>query len=89
LSNAGHIASLVNPPGNPKASFFIGGELGEGAEHWLQTAEKRTGTWWETWADWTLERSGDERPAPCRAGNADHPPLEAAPGSYVADRPRF
>ena len=24
LSNAGHIASLVNPPGNPKASFYTG-----------------------------------------------------------------
>ena len=24
LSNAGHIASLVNPPGNPKASYFTG-----------------------------------------------------------------
>ena len=28
LSNAGHIASLVNPPGNPKASYYIGGEAG-------------------------------------------------------------
>ena len=26
LSNAGHIASLVNPPGNPKASYFAGGK---------------------------------------------------------------
>ena len=26
LSNAGHIASLVNPPGNPKAHFFAGPE---------------------------------------------------------------
>ena len=28
LSNAGHIASLVNPPGNPKATYYIGGEAG-------------------------------------------------------------
>ncbi len=86
LSNAGHIASLVNPPGNPKASYVIGGELGRGPQHWLQTADKRTGTWWETWADWTLERSGEEVPAPSRAGSGNHPPLEAAPGSYVVDR---
>jgi len=26
LSNAGHIASLINPPGNPKAHFFAGPE---------------------------------------------------------------
>ena len=24
LSNAGHIAALVNPPGNPKASYYLG-----------------------------------------------------------------
>jgi polyhydroxyalkanoate synthase len=86
LSNAGHIASLVNPPGNPKASYSINGEPGADPEHWRQTAEKRTGTWWEAWADWMLERSGDERPATAAAGNLDHPPLEPAPGSYVLDR---
>ncbi|WP_369256589.1 PHA/PHB synthase family protein [Geodermatophilus amargosae] len=86
LSNAGHIASLVNPPGNPKASYSVGGEPGADPEHWRRTAEKRTGTWWEAWADWVLERSGDERPAPDGTGDAEHPPLEAAPGSYVLDR---
>jgi polyhydroxyalkanoate synthase len=85
LSNAGHIASLVNPPGNPKASYWIGGEPGPDAERWRETAEKRTGTWWEAWADWVLERSGNER-ATADAGNADHPSLEPAPGSYVLDR---
>ena len=30
LSNAGHIQSLVNPPGNPKARMFIGPEPGPG-----------------------------------------------------------
>jgi polyhydroxyalkanoate synthase len=86
LSNAGHIASLVNPPGNPKASYWIGGKPGHGPEEWLETAEQRTGTWWEAWADWIIDHSGEERPAPGAPGNADHPPLEAAPGSYVLDR---
>jgi polyhydroxyalkanoate synthase len=86
LSNAGHIASLVNPPGNPKASYFIGGDPSHGPEHWRATAERRQGTWWEAWADWLLERSGDERAAPVTGGNAHHPPLEPAPGSYVLDR---
>lgn len=31
----------------------------------------------------TTERSGELRPAPESAGNADHPPLEPAPGRYV------
>lgn len=87
LSNAGHIASLVNPPGNPKASYWIGGRPGAGPETWHLTAEKRTGTWWEAWGDWVLDRSGDERPAPAAAGSSKNPPLEPAPGSYVMDRP--
>jgi polyhydroxyalkanoate synthase subunit PhaC len=86
LSNAGHIASLVNPPGNPKASYLIGGTPGSDPEKWRETAEKRNGTWWEAWADWSLERSGNEQPARGGPGNTAHPPLEPAPGSYVLDR---
>jgi polyhydroxyalkanoate synthase subunit PhaC len=86
LSNAGHIASLINPPGNPKASYLCGGTPGPDPEKWRETAEKRNGTWWEAWADWLLERSGDEQPARGGPGNTAHPPLEPAPGSYVLDR---
>lgn len=86
LSNAGHIASLVNPPGNPKASYYIGGDEGTDADTWLKSATKHTGTWWEAWADWTLERAGDEVPSPGGVGGVGHPPLQPAPGSYVRDR---
>lgn len=86
LSNAGHIASLVNPPGNPKASYFSGGTPSPDPKTWLAGAEKRTGSWWQTWADWELERSGVEQPAPQRLGNENHPPREPAPGLYVLDR---
>jgi polyhydroxyalkanoate synthase subunit PhaC len=86
LSNAGHIASLVNPPGNPKATYYIGGEAGAGPDTWFKSAAKRAGTWWEVWADWTLERSGDEAPAPAEPGSAAHPALVPAPGWYVRDR---
>ena len=34
LSNAGHIQSLVNPPGNPKARMFTGPEPGPDAAEW-------------------------------------------------------
>ncbi len=86
LSNAGHIASLVNPPGNPKASYQVGGEPGPDPELWRAAAERRTGSWWEAWATWMLERSGEEVPAPASVGDDRHPPLEPAPGSYVLDR---
>jgi polyhydroxyalkanoate synthase len=85
LSNAGHIASLVNPPGNPKASYFVGPSPGPDPDAWLQQAEKRGGTWWEAWSDWTIEHSAGERAAPVSLGSAQHPMIENAPGTYVRE----
>ncbi|MCW2613317.1 MAG: phaA [Frankiales bacterium] len=86
LSNAGHIASLVNPPGNPRASYHEGGPEGREPQEWLAGATQRTGSWWEAWALWVLERSGSEKPAPTELGDDRHRPLEPAPGGYVVDR---
>jgi polyhydroxyalkanoate synthase subunit PhaC len=83
LSNAGHIASLVNPPGNPKAHFFAGPEPTDGADEWLAQAEQRSGTWWEDWAKWVTERGGEEMKAPAKLGSRRHPAAEPAPGTYV------
>ena len=86
LSNAGHIQSLVNPPGNPKAVYYTGAEPGPDPQAWLDGAEKHTGTWWTHWADWIIASSAGTRPASSRLGSASHPPLEDGPGSYVRDR---
>ena len=83
LSSSGHIQAIVNPPGNPKARYFTGDERVAEPEAWLAGATERAGTWWEDWVAWTLERSGDERPAPRRAGSRRHPALDPAPGTYV------
>src|SRR4029453_19388699 len=87
LSNAGHIASLVNPPGNPKATYWIGPEPeGEDPEQWRAQATQKTGTWWEVWAEWVLGRSGALKPAPTALGSKRHPVLGAAPGRYVLEK---
>jgi len=86
LSYSGHIQSLVNPPGNPKAHYWTGGEPGADPHAWRAAAERHTGSWWEPWSAWMLERSGEEAPAPATLGSAGHPALEPAPGSYVRDR---
>ena len=86
LSNAGHIQSLVNPPGNPKATYYTGPEPGPDPHAWRASAEQHTGSWWESWSPWVVERSGEERPAPRTPGSTAHPALEPAPGSYVLDR---
>jgi polyhydroxyalkanoate synthase len=83
LSNAGHIASLVNPPTNPKARHFTGPAPDVDADDWFAQATEHQGTWWQHWAGWIAERAGDERPAPGQQGNERYPVIEPAPGSYV------
>jgi polyhydroxyalkanoate synthase len=83
LSYAGHIASLVNPPGNPKAHFFTGPEPEPDPDAWQAKAQKVTGTWWEHWADWVIARSGDTRRSPGSLGSRKFRVIESAPGAYV------
>jgi len=83
LSTSGHIASMVNPPGNPKASFHSGPVLGGTAEQWLNEAAKQPGSWWPHYAQWLGSRSGEERDAPKALGGTTRPPLDPAPGTYV------
>jgi polyhydroxyalkanoate synthase len=85
LSNSGHIAAMVNPPGNPKASYRVNSEVPDDAEAWLATATQTPGSWWEDWTAWLAERSGSERRAPKRLGGKGHRPLERAPGTYVRE----
>jgi polyhydroxyalkanoate synthase len=85
LSYSGHIASLVNPPGNPKAHYWIGGTPGPDPKAWLDGAERKAGSWWEAWADWITQRAGTEVEAPPTLGNDQHKQLGPAPGLYVRD----
>jgi polyhydroxyalkanoate synthase len=88
LSNSGHIQALINPPGNPKASFWVGpGQSGD-PEQWLKGATRTIGSWWTDWAAWTIERAGSERPRPRRLGSRRHPVLDPAPGRYVKEPSR-
>jgi polyhydroxyalkanoate synthase len=85
LSYSGHIASLVNPPGNPKAHYWTGTEPGTDPQAWLDEATRQQGSWWEAWADWVTERSGEKVAAREGLGTTIHPPLDPAPGRYVRD----
>ncbi len=83
LSNSGHLQSLLNPPGNPKAWYVKGVTTAENADAWVETGTKIEGSWWLDWADYLKGRSGPEVKAPDQPGSADYPPLGAAPGTYV------
>jgi poly[(R)-3-hydroxyalkanoate] polymerase subunit PhaC len=83
LSNGGHIAAVINPPGNPKSTYRIADHNPPDAEAWLAEASVRQGTWWEDWDAWLADRTGPLRPAPRSLGSRRFAPLEPAPGSYV------
>jgi len=85
LSTSGHIASLVNPPGNEKASYQVNTENPPEAEAWLRDATTHKGTWWDDYVAWLGERSGSEKPARKRLGGKGYKPLDPAPGNYVRD----
>jgi polyhydroxyalkanoate synthase len=85
LSYSGHIASLVNSPGNPKAHYWTGPPPGTDPEQWLAGAERQQGSWWEAWADWATGRAGQRQPRPEGLGSQRHPVLGPAPGLYARD----
>ena len=86
LSTSGHIAAMVNPPGNEKASFQVHETNPETSEEWLQGAHKRRGSWWEDWSDWLGERSGATKTARKTLGNAKFKAQAPAPGAYVLEK---
>jgi polyhydroxyalkanoate synthase len=85
LSTSGHIASLVNPPGNPKSTFQVAGSTPADTEEWMAQAETVTGSWWPDYMVWLGERSGEEIPAPSALGGKVGE-LAPAPGTYVFDK---
>ena len=83
LSNGGHIQAILNPPDNPKASYFTSDSLPATAAQWRDGATQVTGSWWTLWHEWLARAPAPRGRDARRAGNAAHPPLEPAPGRYV------
>jgi polyhydroxyalkanoate synthase subunit PhaC len=92
LSTSGHIAALVNPPGNQKASFRSAPPDYDAPSNpadplqFLATAAQTRGSWWVDYSGWLAERSGGLTPSPAGLGLAGYPVQSAAPGIYVHDR---
>jgi len=86
LSNSGHIAAMVNPPTNPKATFRIGSAEGLDSHEWLAEAKTVQGSWWPDYTTWLESRSGDMKDAPSRLGSTKYPATDPAPGTYVLQR---
>jgi polyhydroxyalkanoate synthase subunit PhaC len=84
LSSGGHIAGIVNPPG-PKAWYQVAptdDALPATPAAWRAGAERRSGSWWEDWANWSDEHSGPLQDPP-PMGSERHPVQGEGPGTYV------
>jgi len=88
LTNGGHNAGIVCPPGTPRRGYQVlqrpaGGKYMD-PDAYLGAAEHREGSWWPEWQAW-LEGLSSGRVAPPSMGAPErgYNPLEAAPGTYV------
>jgi polyhydroxyalkanoate synthase len=89
LSTSGHIASMVNPPSNPKATFQTAPDSRDypaDPGEWLSRAQTEAGSWWPDYGSWLAQRSGGEKERPDKLGGGGFRPGELAPGGYVLDR---
>jgi polyhydroxyalkanoate synthase len=82
LAASGHIAGVVNPPGQGKYGHWENTAVPRSPDAWLEGATFHQDSWWPTWEKWVSEFSGGEVPAR-HPGDGKLNPLEDAPGSYV------
>jgi poly(3-hydroxyalkanoate) synthetase len=85
LSTSGHIASMVNPPANPKAAFRTAPSNPADPREFLAAATDVSGSWWPDYSAWLAERGGGKADSPPQLGARDYPPICPAPGTYVHD----
>jgi polyhydroxyalkanoate synthase len=85
LAGSGHIAGVVNPPGQQKYGYWTNDRLPRSPNDWLDGATEHPGSWWPDWAAWNAEKSGPKVPAR-QPGDGELEPLEDAPGSYASVR---
>ncbi|KAB2943547.1 MAG: alpha/beta fold hydrolase [Hyphomicrobium sp.] len=89
LSNGGHNAGIVNPPGRPNRKHQIAthaeSEKYVAPDDWVQNAFHHEGSWWPCWQKWLSKHSSADRVPPPGLGDSSkgYAPLCDAPGTYV------
>lgn len=87
LANAGHLQSMINPPGVAKSFFFSAPASVADPMAWAQRAQaqRQDGSWWPHWRSWIQRRSGELVGAPKKPGSRKYKALCAAPGTYILE----
>ena len=86
LGASGHIAGVVNPVEPAKRNHWVNALVTDDPDDWLARAQIVPGSWWTSWSGWLARHAGKSRKAPPALGDAQFPPLDAAPGKYVTER---
>ncbi|MBJ7446016.1 MAG: class I poly(R)-hydroxyalkanoic acid synthase [Brevundimonas sp.] len=82
LAGSGHIAGVINPPSANKYQHWTNPALPATLAEWQAGAKEHPGSWWNHWAGWLHDKSGDWVAArDPKSGPLS--PIEPAPGSYV------
>jgi polyhydroxyalkanoate synthase len=82
---SGHIQSFVNPAKTAKYGYWDAAPAAPDPDQWLSTAAGYEGSWWPRWAEWLIQRSGEEKKAPAVLGSRKYLPLGRAPGTYTLE----
>jgi class II poly(R)-hydroxyalkanoic acid synthase len=83
LSTSGHIAAMINPPGNKRSTFRTNPENPPSAEKWYDDATVHQGSWWPHYTEWLGKHGGGMKAAPKKLGSDKYPVIGSAPGTYV------
>ncbi len=91
LTNGGHNAGIVSPPGAPGRHYRMATKPHEGRfidpDAWEAGVAKLEGSWWPAWSQWLANQSsGPVEPPPMGAPQAGLGVLADAPGTYVFQR---
>ena len=83
LGASGHIAGVINPPAKMKRNYWSNTKRPKTSQEWLAGAQSHAGSWWPEWSAFLAEHAGKKIKVTAKMGNANHKPIEPAPGRYV------
>ena len=89
LANSGHIAGIIQgKDAKPGKQYFFNNDkvnVQSAANEWLNSAEKKDGSWWPQWINWLEQFSGDTKKiADINLNKFSE--LYPAPGKYVVEQ---
>jgi hypothetical protein len=90
LSDGGHNAGIVNPPGRPHSNHQIATHRGQekyvDPDAWQKAAIHHYRSWGPCWRDWLVGQSSEQISSPpMGAPESGYAPIAKAPGTYVLE----